>query len=136
MQDKSDMDTGSHRNQREWRSGQIAKSACSKLDRFKKYMRAYALCTTKEENLKEWKERWLAVGKGRYVWVNRWPPSQKPLLHLTNNPNCNTYGRLIQSQLGHAHIGGYYKDFNIPKDPLCPCSETYQTHIHVITVCL
>jgi hypothetical protein len=55
--------------------------------------------------------------------------------HLTNNPNHNTYGRLIQSKLGHAHIGEYYKDFNIPEDPLCPCGETYQTCIHIITEC-
>jgi ribonuclease HI len=36
---------------------ELAKSACSKLDGFKKSMRVYALYTTKEENLKEWKER-------------------------------------------------------------------------------
>jgi hypothetical protein len=58
---------------------ELPKSACSKLDRFKISTRAYALHTTKEENLKEWKERWLdTVGKGRYAWVNRRPPSWKP----------------------------------------------------------
>jgi ribonuclease HI len=38
----------------------LAKAACSKPDKFEISMRAYALCTSKEENLKEWKERWLA----------------------------------------------------------------------------
>jgi ribonuclease HI len=46
----------------------LAKSACSKPDGFKKSMRAYTLHTTKKENLKEWKERWLdTVGRGRYA---------------------------------------------------------------------
>jgi ribonuclease HI len=44
----------------------LAKAACSKMDTFKKTTRAYALRTNKEENLREWKERWLeTVGKGR-----------------------------------------------------------------------
>jgi hypothetical protein len=37
----------------------LAKATCSKMDTFKKSTRAYALCTNKEENLKDWKERWL-----------------------------------------------------------------------------
>jgi hypothetical protein len=61
---------------------------------------------------------------------------EPPPHHLTNNPNHNTYIRLIQSWLSHAHIGEYYKDFNIREDPSCPCGETYQTHIHIITECL
>jgi hypothetical protein len=106
----------------------LAKAACSKPDEFKISMRAYALCMSKEENLKEWKERWLdMVGKGRFAWVNRRPPSWNPPPHLTNNPNRNVYGRLMQSRLGHAHVGEYYRDFNIPEDHACPCSETYQT---------
>jgi hypothetical protein len=55
---------------------ELAKAACSKLDEFKKSMRVYTLCTSKKENLKEWKERWLdTVGKGRFTWANRRPPS-------------------------------------------------------------
>jgi hypothetical protein len=57
----------------------LAKMACSKPNKFKISTRAYALHTTKEENLKEWKERWLdMVCKGRFTWVNRRPPSWKP----------------------------------------------------------
>jgi hypothetical protein len=41
----------------------------------------------------------------------------------------------MQSRLGHAHVGKYYNDFNIPEDPSCPCSENYQTHIHILTEC-
>jgi hypothetical protein len=36
---------------------------------------------------------------------------------------------------GHAHIGEYYKDFNIPEDPSCPCGKSYQMCIHIITEC-
>jgi ribonuclease HI len=35
---------------------ELAKSACSKLDGFKKSTKAYTLCTTKEENLKSGKK--------------------------------------------------------------------------------
>jgi hypothetical protein len=51
---------------------------------------------------------------------------ETPPPHLTNNSNRNTYGRLMQSRLGHAHVGEYYRDFNIPEDHACPCGETYQ----------
>jgi hypothetical protein len=44
-----------------------------------KSTRVHALHTNKEENLKDWKERWLdAVGIGRFAWVNRHPPAWKP----------------------------------------------------------
>jgi hypothetical protein len=50
----------------------LVKVACSKLDKFKISTRAYALRTAKEENLKEWKERWLDTGgRGRFAWANR-----------------------------------------------------------------
>jgi hypothetical protein len=39
---------------------ELAKAAYSKPDEFKKSMRAYTLHTSKEESLKEWKERQLA----------------------------------------------------------------------------
>jgi hypothetical protein len=55
--------------------------------------------------------------------------------HLTNNPNHNVYRRLMQSQLGHAHVGEYYRDFNIPEDHMCPCSKTYQTQLQILTKC-
>jgi ribonuclease HI len=76
----------------------LAKAACSRPDEFKIFMRAYVLHKSKEENLKEWKERWLdTVRKGRFTWANRRPPSWKPPPHLTNNSNQNVYGRLMQS---------------------------------------
>jgi hypothetical protein len=40
------------------------------MDTFKKSTRAYALCTNKEENLRDWKERWLdTVRIGRFCWI-------------------------------------------------------------------
>jgi hypothetical protein len=66
----------------------LAKAACSKPDEFKISTRAYVLHKSKEEHLKEWRERWLdTVGKGRFAWANRRPPSWKPPPHLTNNSN-------------------------------------------------
>jgi hypothetical protein len=57
----------------------LAKEACSKENNFKRSTRAYALCTNKEENLKEWKDRRLdTVRKGRFAWANRRPPSWNP----------------------------------------------------------
>jgi ribonuclease HI len=45
----------------------LVKAACSKTDAFKKSTRAYTLHTNKEENLRDWKERWLdTVGIGRF----------------------------------------------------------------------
>jgi ribonuclease HI len=114
----------------------LAKAACSKPDEFKISTRAYMLHKSKEEHLKEWRERWLdTVGKGRFAWANRRPPSWKPPPHLTNNSNRNVYGRLMQSQLGHTHVGEYYRDFNIPEEHACPCGESYQTRIHILTEC-
>jgi hypothetical protein len=42
----------------------------------------------------------------------------------------------MQSQLGHTHVGEYYRDFNIPKEHVCPCGKSYQTRIHILTECL
>ena len=41
----------------------------------------------------------------------------------------------MQSRLGHAHIGEYYRDFNIPEEHSCPCGEFYQTRLHILTEC-
>jgi hypothetical protein len=75
----------------------LAKATCSKMDTFKKSTRAYTLRTNKEENLREWKERWLdTVRKGRFTWANRHPPAWKPPPHLHNSLKRNIFGRLMQ----------------------------------------
>jgi ribonuclease HI len=103
----------------------LVKATCSKTDTFKKSTRAYALCMNKEENLKEWKDRWLeTVGKGRFAWANRCPPAWKPPPHLLNPMKCNIFGRSMQARIGHTHIGEYYRDFNIPEDTSCTCGKT------------
>jgi ribonuclease HI len=104
----------------------LAKATCSKTDMFKKTTRAYALRTNKEENLREWKERWLeTVGKGRFAWANRRPPAWKPPPHVHKPIKRNIFGRLMQARIRHAHIGKYYRDFNIPEEILCPCGRDY-----------
>jgi hypothetical protein len=106
------------------------------MDTFKKSTRAYALHTNKEENLRQWKERWLdTVGKGRFAWANRRPPAWKPPPHVHKPIKRNIFGRLMQARIGHTHIGEYYRDFNIPEDISCPCSAAIQTHIHILSEC-
>jgi ribonuclease HI len=114
----------------------LAKAACSKMDTFKKSTRAYALHTNKEENLRDWKERWLdTVGIGRFAWANRRPPTWKPPPHVHKPINRNTFGRLMQAQIGHTHVGEYYRDFNIPEDISCPCGAAIQTRTHILSEC-
>jgi ribonuclease HI len=115
----------------------LAKKGCSKADTFNKITRAFALRTNKEQNLLDWKDRWLdTVGKGRFAWANRRPPAWKPPPHFTNrHTERYTFGRLMQARLGHAHIGEYYKKFNIPEEHSCPCGEPIQTREHVLTEC-
>jgi hypothetical protein len=113
----------------------LAKSACFKMDTFKKSTRAHALRTNKEENLKDWKERWLdTVRIGRFTWANRCPLAWKPPPHLHNSLKCNIFGRLMQARIGHTHIGKYYRDF-ILEDISCPCDAIIQTHIHILSEC-
>jgi hypothetical protein len=113
----------------------LAKAA-SKMDTFKETSRAYALRMNKEENLREWKERWLeTVRKGRFAWANRCPPAWKPPPHVHKPMKRNVFGRLIQAQIRHAHIGKYYRDFNIPQEISCPCGATIQTRIHILSEC-
>jgi hypothetical protein len=116
----------------------LAKAACSKTDTFKKKStRAHALRMNKEESLKEWKDRWLdTVGKGRFAWANRRPPTWKPPPHLLNPIKQNTFGRLMQARIGHTHIGEYYRDFNILEDISCPCGAVIQARIHILSECL
>jgi hypothetical protein len=72
--DSNSMDPSAQRNNRNEEADILAKAICSKTDTFKKSTRAYTLRTNKEENLKEWKDRWLdTVGKGRFAWANRHP---------------------------------------------------------------
>jgi hypothetical protein len=114
----------------------LAKAACSKTDTFKKSTRAYALHMNKEENLREWKKRWLdTVGKGRFAWANRRPPAWKLPPHIHNPLKRNIFSRLMQAQIGHTHIGEYYRDFNIPEDISCPCGVAIQTRIHILSEC-
>jgi hypothetical protein len=90
----------------------------------------------KEENLKDWRERWLdTVRKGRFAWANRCPPAWKPPPHLHNLLKHNIFSRLMQSHIGHTHLGEYYRDFNIPEDTSCPCGTIIQTHIHILSEC-
>jgi hypothetical protein len=101
-----------------------------------KYSNTYTLHTNKEDNLKEWKERWLdTVGKGRFAWANRCPPAWKPPPHILNSLKQNIFGRLMQARIGHTHIGEYYRDFNILEDISCPCSALIQTCIHILSEC-
>jgi hypothetical protein len=87
----------------------------------------------KEENLR--KERWLeTVGKGRFTWANRCPLPWKPPPHV-HKLIKNIFGRLMQVRIGHAHIGKYYRDFNIPEEISCPCGATIQTRIHILSEC-
>jgi ribonuclease HI len=114
----------------------LAKAACSKMDTFKKTTRAYTLQTNKEENLREWKDRWLeTVRKGRFAWANRRPPAWKPPPHVHKPIKRNVFGRLMQARIGHAHIGEYYRDFNIPEEISCPCGATIQTRMHILSEC-
>jgi hypothetical protein len=39
----------------------------------------------------------------------------------------------MQAQIGHTHIGEYYRDFNILEDISCPCGAIIQTHIHILS---
>jgi hypothetical protein len=41
----------------------------------------------------------------------------------------------MQARIGHAHIGKYYRDFNILEDISCPCSAITQTCIHILSEC-
>jgi hypothetical protein len=106
------------------------------MDTFKKSTRAYALRTNKEENLRDWKERWLdTVRKGRFAWANRHPPAWKPPPHVHKPIKRNIFGTLMQARIGHTHTGEYYRDFNIPEDISCPCGAAIQTRIHILSEC-
>jgi hypothetical protein len=70
-----------------------------------------------------------------YITWNRHPPAWKSPPHLHNSSKHNIYSRLMQAHLGHAHIGEYYRDFNIPEDTSCPCGTDLQTHIHILSEC-
>jgi hypothetical protein len=64
------------------------KAACSKPDKFKKSTRAYTLHKSKEENLKEWKERWH---------------------DLDTHMSENTTGTSTSLKTAHAHVAKHTK---------------------------
>ncbi|KDQ49446.1 hypothetical protein JAAARDRAFT_143445, partial [Jaapia argillacea MUCL 33604] len=45
------------------------------------------------------------------------------------------YRRVTQCRVGHAFIGKYYTQFNIPEPVDCPCGAGYQTSKHILTEC-
>jgi hypothetical protein len=83
-------------------------------------------------------QSWAGLGLGEklpHVRANRRPPAWKPPPHVHKPLKRNIFGRLMQARIGHAHIGEYYRDFNIPEEISCPCGETTQTRIHILSEC-
>ncbi|KDQ55772.1 hypothetical protein JAAARDRAFT_37190 [Jaapia argillacea MUCL 33604] len=86
----------------------------------------------KEDILREWREEWKrSPHQGRYAPSNRIPPSFKLRDHF-EYLRREVYGRVTQCRVGHAFIGEYYAQFNIPEPVDCPCGAGYQTREHGI----
>jgi hypothetical protein len=80
----------------------------------------------------EWVGRWSDTGpSGGFALADRWKPSFKPSPWFEKLPR-ELYGRVTQCWTGHAHIGDYYRRFNLPEETLCRTGGVLQTREHVL----
>lgn len=89
----------------------------------------------------EWNEHWDQARRSGHVrsTLRRYPSRKYTRVSKSQSgpepPRAET-SRLHQFILGHAHVGEYYRRFNIPEDVACPCGQAdLQTLRHVLADC-
>jgi ribonuclease HI len=66
--------------------------------------------------------------------ANKMPPSTNPSKRL-RELDRKTFSRVFQCRTGHAHIGSYYKYFEIQEPKTCACGAMLQTRKHILLEC-